>query len=320
MAVSDLSLVIDAAQQAETIASRIRAEITTRSAEGVILGLSGGVDSAVVAALSVRAAGTEHVEAYYLYDRDSSKASRARARLAADRLGINLNELDITPAIRKMKIYSPLIMRITALSGAVNRILAGMNRWFRREPFFVSTLRQSRSGRGGVGRFIYERTVGRVEDAFNARHQYRRRFLEDEAAKTNCLLVGAANRSEWMVGWFVKDGIDDVPFSPIIHLYKTQVFQLAECLEVPTEIRWQNPSPDMLKGVTDESALGLTYETIDRILASIERGLSEQQIIAAGVEAGQLSLVRTMNELSQWKRTGKNPASSSAATGCDADD
>jgi NAD+ synthase len=118
-----------------------------------------------------------------------------------------------------------------------------------------------------------------------------------------------------MVGWFVKGGIDDVAFSPIIHLYKTQVVQLGEYLGLPEEVVRQPASPDMMKGVTDESAMAVSYETIDQVLAGLERGMSEREILSTGVSEKDLSLVRTMNRLSAWKRQGKEDCCSVVADG-----
>lgn len=314
--VSDSDLMIDVSRQAEAVQERIRDVVRARSAKGVVLGLSGGIDSSVVAALAVRALGTEAVRTYYLYDCDSSKESRSRARMVADRLGIELKCVDITGALAKEGVYSPLIIRVTGLSGFVNRFLGGrLNRLLWREPFFVTTLRRSDIGGGKIRRFVYERTVARVEAAFNARHRYRRQFLEARADENNCVLAGAANRSEYMVGWFVQGGIDDVAFSPIIHLYKTQVVQLGEYLGLPEEVVRQPASPDMMKGLTDESAMAVRYETIDRVLAGLECGMSEQEILSAGVSEKELSLVRTMNKLSAWKRQCKQDCCSVVTNG-----
>jgi NAD+ synthase len=284
------------------------------SSGGIVIGLSGGIDSAVLATLAVRAVGKERVNAYYLYDRDSSKQSQAMADLIAGWLGIELRHHDITPAMREMRIYSPLVMKITAVSGCMNRFLSNrLNRLLRREPFFVRTLRKGAFDRNRIERFFYEHTLGCVEAAFNARHIYRRRFLEQKSEENNCLLLGAANRSEWMVGWFVKDGVDDLYFSPLIGLYKTQVLQLAKFLGVPEQIRNRRPSPDMVKGITDESALGINYATLDVILYCMDRGMSDEQIISAGVAREDLNRVRTMNRLSVWKRRRGNTGPPSAS-------
>ena len=76
--------------------------------------------------------------------------------------------------------------------------------------------------------------------------------MERLAKERNLSLIGAANLSECEVGWFVKDGIDDLPVQPMAGLYKTQVRQLAKTLDLPEPVRTQLPSPDMAKGVTDE--------------------------------------------------------------------
>lgn len=311
MPLLDSALAIDPKREAERIEGDIRELVDTNSARGTVIGLSGGIDSAVLAALAVRAVGRERVYAYYLYDRDSSKESRGRAELMAAWLGIELEHHDITPAMREMKIYSPLIMKITALSGLVNRALDGnLHRFLWGESFFVSTLRRGGLNANRFKRFFYRRTIGSIEAAFNARHIYRRQFLERKSEEKKCLLLGAGNRSELMVGWFVKGGIDDVPFSPLVRLYKTQILQLAKCLELPAQIQNQTPSPDMLKGITDESAFGIGYDSLDIILDCIERDVSDEEIVSKGISKEDIRLVRTMNNLSGWKREPENPESS----------
>ncbi|MHC4574769.1 MAG: NAD(+) synthase, partial [Planctomycetota bacterium] len=284
--VSELNslLAFDAKNEAGRIEKHVQELLSVNSAEGIILGLSGGVDSAVVAVLAVRATGRERVFAYYLYDKDSSRRSRANANLVADWLGIGLAQEDITPAMREIGIYSPVAVKIAGLSGFLNRFLNGrLHQMLHKELFFISTLRRSSFGGGTVKRYLYKRTVGAIEAAFNARHIYRRRFLEERARENNRLVLGAANKSELLVGWFVKGGVDDLPFSPIIGLYKTQVLELAKYLNVPAEIRKQSPSPDMMKGITDESALGISYERLDVILDCMDRGMSDAEILSQGI-------------------------------------
>jgi NAD+ synthase len=296
-------LAIDARREAAEIERHIRELLDVNAAEGVVMGLSGGLDSAVVATSAVRALGNKNVCAYYLHDRDSPRDSRAKANLIADWLGIELEHRDITAAMRKMGIYRPLIMRITFFSGFVNRQLnTKLHRLLFREPSFISTLRQGNLKANGIRRFFHERTLGAIEAAFNARHIYRRQFLEQKSKEKNRLVLGAANRSELMVGWFVKGGVDDVPFSPIIGMYKTQVTQLAKYVNLPSRIQNQAPSPDMIRGITDESALGISYGTLDIILYCTERGMSEQEIAAKGISKKDVRLVHAMNNLSAWKR------------------
>jgi len=104
------------------------------------------------------------------------------------------------------------------------------------------------------------------------------------------------------VGWFVKDGIDDLPISPIMGLYKTQVRQLAAHLELPAVIREQIPTPDMLKGVTDEFAVGIPYARTDMVLDGMECGLSNEEMAARGVTRNEIEHVLKIHHLSKWKR------------------
>jgi NAD+ synthase len=306
--IQNRALTIDAEQHAENIQSQIRKLLNENAADGIIIGLSGGIDSAVLATLTTRAVGAERFCAYYLYDRDSSKQSQDNAKLMADWLKIKLICCDITPEMKKLKIYSPLIMKITALSASLNRFLnTKLHRLFHHESPFISTLRKGSSNESKPGDLLYNKTVGAVEAAFNARHIYRRKFLTQKAEEKNYLLLGAANRSECMVGWFVKNGIDDMPLSPIIGLYKTQVQELAKYLDLPSEIQNQTPSPDMAKGVTDENALGISYGTLDVILYYIDQGMSDEQIISKSIRKQDVELVRTTHKLSEWKRKSQKP-------------
>ncbi|MHC4572106.1 MAG: NAD(+) synthase [Planctomycetota bacterium] len=296
-------LAIDTKRVAESIEGYIQRLLDTNSAEGVIIGLSGGIDSAVLTALAVRALGAERVYVYHLYDRDSERDSRRNAQLIADWLGIKFKLHNIDPTMHKRRIYTPVIMRIIALSGSINRWLTTkLHRIFHGESPFMSSLRKDSFNGNKLKKFLYNNTIRHIEESFNARHIYRRRFLEKRAEEHNWLVLGAANRSECMVGWFVKGGIDDMLFSPLNHLYKTQVRQLATYLGVPSEIRHQIPSPDMLKGIDDEVAIGIDYATLDIILHGLDNNLSDKQITSLGATTEQVSHVQRMHKLSAWKR------------------
>ena len=135
------------------------------------------------------------------------------------------------------------------------------------------------------------------------RHIERRRVLEEFAREKNLLLIGAANRSESFVGWFVKDGVDDIPVEVILGLYKTQVRQLARCIGVPNEIIKEPPSPDMLRGLTDESVIGHSYETIDKVAYIIEHGLDHDIARKEGISDEVFDSISRIHQWTAWKRT-----------------
>jgi NAD+ synthase len=300
-------LKIEETRAAECIEKYIRDLVHHYSARGVLIGLSGGLDSAVLSALAARALGKDSVHVSYLYDRDSERRSEHNARVIADWLGLKLELQDIEPALREMGVYKPLIMRLSSPSGPVSSYLASHSDslMFAESPF-MPVLRQGKCRGGRLERFIYHFAVKHIEAGFNARHIYRRKILEKQAKDQNLLLLGAANRSEYLVGWFVREGIDDLPFSPLMGLYKTQVRQLASYLRIRSEIRSQVPSPDMMRGITDEFAMGVSYSRIDMVLDGMDRGLSDEEMMDAGVSKKDISRVRDMNHLSTWKRDSQH--------------
>jgi NAD+ synthase len=207
--------------------------------------------------------------------------------------------------MRQAGVYSSYAMRLTSFAAVLNRLLHGAYRVVVGEAPFVSSLRL-----GGAETSVentrdrgYLTVIRQLEAAFNSRHIYRRQALETEAAARNCLLLGAANRTEWLTGWFVQGGIDDLPNQPLRGLYKTQVRQLAAFLGLPAEVLSAIPSPDMMRGITDEFALGMAYGNIDVALDFLEDGLTAQEAFEAGVTREQIRRVQEMKRLSAWKRS-----------------
>lgn len=271
---------------------------------GILIGLSGGIDSSLLSTLAVNALGKDSVHLEYLYDQHSGHKLRQNARLMAEWLGIELQEQSIEPAMREAGVYAASGMTATSFSGLLNRLFHQAYRFAFRETPFISTLRlgDAEASGGDLSKQDFRLVIRQHEDGINARHRYRRQLLEEKAREGNWLLLGAANRTEWLVGWFVKDGIDDLPIQPLIGLYKTQVRQLAAFLEIPAEVQHQKPSPDMMKGVTDEFALGLSYSKIDLILDHLDGGLTKKTLHNTGISNREIRLVGEMNRLSHWKR------------------
>jgi NAD+ synthase len=109
-----------------------------------------------------------------------------------------------------------------------------------------------------------------------------------------------------MIGWFVKDGIDDVPVQPLMKLYKTQVQELAQYLNVPEKVRGSRPAPDMQKGITDEFGIRLSYRRLDQILDAWHQSLSDPAIVQQGIMQEELQKVRQLHQLSAWKGTSSH--------------
>lgn len=307
---ADTLLKIDGERTIEIIRTYLNYLLKRYSARGFLMGLSGGIDSAVLATLAAGATASEAVHAAYIFDRDNENVSATNARRVAEKLGIELQETNLEPALNRLFIYPSSPMQITRSSRILNRLLHRVCRLVLGEHPFMTSLRIGSgelNGNDFRSRF-FKIACQDVESAFNLRHIQRRTILEKQASEKNFLLLGAANRTEWLTGWFVMGGIDDLPIQPLKGLYKTQVRQLASCLEVPENIIRQSPSPDMMRGITDEYAIGMRYHQLDLALDYLEGGITDQDIKKMGITMKTIKRVQEMKRLSSWKRTpGEEP-------------
>lgn len=109
--------------------------------------------------------------------------------------------------------------------------------------------------------------------------------LFDLAKKHNAMVVGTENKTEHLLGYYTRFGDQASDIEPIMHLYKTQIFALAEYLGIPQEIRTQTPTAGLWEGQTDEQDFGFTYKEADAVLYyHTEKHLTKEEIIAKGYE------------------------------------
>ncbi len=252
--------------------------------DGMVIGISGGVDSAVAAALACRAMGPDSLLGLILPERDSDPQSERDARLLAKKFGFRVRKQSISSSLKKLGVY--------------NIYWPGyyLPRWFKLRQFEKQQVKQ----RLEPGAVFFETRLSAKADwmrRFNAFHLAKVRMrmvaIYLAAELENRLVVGTSNYTEWMTGWFAKWGDSVADVSPLIELYKTQVWELAKYLGVPDEIVGKRPSPDLVAGLYDEDGLGLPYRTIDLILAGINRGLHSPEIAGeAGVPLERVNYVQ----------------------------
>jgi NAD+ synthase len=294
----DLS--IDAAAVAARIEDFLRRQLDVFRRDGAVIGISGGIDSSVVASLLVRALGRERVLALVLPERDASPRSRADALREVERLGLDHREIDLTPVLDALGVYH--LLHLEALPG--RKVREGIVAWQHcrhtgeggETPFRVGLV-----GTRGLGKD--QRLVDRGLAYSRVKPRLRMLTLYYVAEQENRLVVGTTNRSEHMTGFFVKSGDGATDVEPILGLYKTQVRQMAAWLGVPDEIVRKAPSPDLLPGIVDEAALGIDYATLDRILDGLERGLDPAHVaVTRGVSDAQVGAVVELVRRSQHLR------------------
>ena len=294
VALSEAALHIDAASVAEQIVERIRDQVAHQlRRRGVVVGLSGGVDSSVVAALAGRAVGPERVVGLIMPERESAPESADLAVHVAKTLSIRTVVEDITGILDAAGCYR-------RRDDAIRSVLPELSDGYRckivlpdliAKPSYALYSLVARSPEG------VERRIRLPLDAYleivaatNFKQRVRTMTAYHHADRLRYAVAGTANRLEDDLGFFVKQGDGAADFKPISHLYKSQVYQLAECLGVPDAIRSRRPTTDTysLEQSQEEFYFGLSLRQTDLVLYARDRGLPPDAVAdALGVTAEQ---------------------------------
>jgi NAD+ synthetase len=244
-------LEIDAAMTADWLVHFLKEEMERRRFTKAVIGISGGVDSAVTAYLAARALGPQNVIGVRMPYRMSSRESLDHAQLVIDALKIQCRTIDISDAV---------------------------DGYLKHEP-------DASPGRRG-----------------NVMARMRMITLFDLAAKHEALPLGTGNKTERLFGYFTWHADDSPPVNPIGDLFKTQVFDLAKYLGVPSAVVSKPPTADLVHGQTDEGDLGISYAKADEILNWILSGYDARDLASYGFEASEVEIVRKRLDGTHWKR------------------
>lgn len=238
---------------------------------GAVVGLSGGVDSSVTAALCVAALGKERVFGVFMPEEDSSEDSLKLGRVLAERLGIATVVENIAPALRELGCY---IRRDEAIRKVIPEYGPGWKSKIVLPDLLAgsyysiySVVAQSPSGELHKARLTKEAYLG-VVAATNFKQRTRKMLEYYHADRLWYAVAGTPNRLEYAQGFFVKNGDGAADFKPIAHLYKTQVYQLGRHLGVPEEILLRPPTTDTysLEQSQEEFFFSIPLETLDLCL------------------------------------------------------
>ena len=291
-------LEIDAEQTAAEIQTWLR-EVVHGSLrrKGAVVGVSGGIDSAVVAALCARAFGPDRVCGLLMPEADSAPETLALSRLAAGSQGIEPVVEDVTDLLTAAGCYR---RRDEAVRTAVPEYGPG---WKMKivlpELLGSERLRVfSLVAEGPAGERVAKRLSAEAYLAILAATNFKqrtRKMLEYYYADRLVYAVaGTPNRLEYDQGFYVKNGDGAADVKPIAHLYKTQVYRLAEYLDVPEPIRARPPTTDTysLPQSQEEFYFSVSHEQLDLCLyAHNERAPAAAVAEAAGLDAEDVERV-----------------------------
>ena len=305
-------LKIDAAKVADELAGFIRDQMKNFfKRKGAVIGLSGGIDSAVAGALCVKALGKERVHGLILPERDSNPVSREYGIAAAKSLGITWEEIDLTPMLGAFGVYSrrDAIVRkyFPDLKGDYQFRLTLPQDLLDRDRINVYHLEvKAEDGSVKAVRLSPDGYLGIIA-ANDIKQRTRMIQLYYAAEKRYYIVCGTTNLPEALQGFFVKYGDGGVDIEPLAPLYKDQVFQLGRHLAVPKEILDRTPSPDTYSYVVSDQEFYfcIPYDLIDLILYAMEHGVSKENA-AKGLGVTPAQLERAWRDIER-KREATEP-------------
>lgn len=302
------ALVVDAEEVVERIVAELREVVHGRlRRRGAVLGLSGGIDSSVCLALCARAFGPERTLGVLMPEADSAADTLELSNLAAERFGVETVLEDITGTLDAVGCYrrrdeafrsvipeygpgwKAKIVLPSLLGGSAYRLF--------------SVVAESPTGERVEAR-LPSAAYRQVVAATSFKQRTRKMLEYFHADRLDYAVVGTPNRLEYDQGFFVKNGDGAADVKPIAHLYKTQVYQLAEALDVPATIRERPPTTDTyaLEQSQEEFYFSVPYGTMDLCLYARNNGYAASDV-AEAVGLSPEDVERVLGDIDQKRRT-----------------
>jgi NAD+ synthase len=287
----------DRAKEADRICEAIQEALLKCKRRGLIVALSGGIDSSVTAALSVRALGKERVFGLHMPERDSSDETLSLSESISNHFGFDstLEMLtDILDAVGCYRRRDDAIRKVIPAYGKGWKMKIVLPNVIEHKGYnFYSIIAEGPNGESIKQRLPIEAYLG-VVAATNFKQRVRKMLEYYHADRLNYATTGTPNRLEYDQGFFVKLGDGSADIKPIAHLYKTQVYAMAEYLGVPEQVRRRPPTTDTysLPQGQDEFYFSLPYDKMDFCLYGKNHGYSPAEVAKAlGLTAEQIERV-----------------------------
>ncbi|MEN8118640.1 MAG: NAD(+) synthase, partial [Bacteroidota bacterium] len=300
-------LKLDPAQELEQLSEFIVGQVSAFRKTGVIIGLSGGIDSACLAAVAVHAIGKEKVTGLVLPESESNPISSEYAIKHAQALGIEHRQIDITStvdSIVKYKWRDEFLQKLIPeyRPGYKYNIILPTDLLERASFTFYRLQVQMPDGELKSKRLSLDELLT-ITSFANIKIRARMLHLYAEAERRNLLVTGTTNRTEFILGDFCKYGDGGTDIEPFTHLYKNQIYQLSDYLEVIPEIIDRQPSPDTFSlPVSDqEFFFRISFDKLDYLLYAWEHEVPTNEA-AKVLDLSEDSVGRAYNDFASKYR------------------
>ncbi len=303
------SLKLDAEKEVTRIAEHLRHSIfTVLKRKGAVIGISGGVDSAVVLGIAVHALKPEQIVALLLPEMESSPDSARLAREVCRQYGVTPLVEDITGALWGYGCYQrrdEAVRQIFPEYDSSYRLKITLPSDFLETKtlnFFSATIISPEGDE--QSKRLAPQQLRQIVAATNFKQRSRAAMLYYHAELHDYAVIGTPQRNEHDQGFFVKFGDGAMDVKPIGHLYKTQVYQLAEYLQAPEEIRTRPPTSDTYSAgsTQEEFFFRLPFETMDLIWYGLDNDIPAE-VVAAEMGLTSEQVARVYADLTQKRRT-----------------
>ena len=298
---------IDSETETQKIVENIRTTVSQKlRRKGAVVGISGGIDSSVVLALCVRALGEKRVLGVMLPEKDSSPDNFILARKLVQKLNVDYVIEDMTPALFGFQAYhrrDDAICHIFPDYDISYKVKIGLPSNLLEQGslniFYITVI--SPEGEEKSARIPFQDYL-QIVAASNLKQRSRMCMLYYHAERLNYAVVGTPNKNEHDLGFFVKYGDGGSDLTPIVHLFKTQVYQLAKYLEIPEEIQQRTPTTDTYSAeqTQEEFFFRIPFHLLDSIWYGWENGYATQEI-ATALNLSEQQVKNVIDDISRKK-------------------
>ena len=283
MEIAEFLKISDLDKCVESICDFLKKEIDGKfQRKGAVIGLSGGIDSAVTAALCSKSIGSQRVIALIMPEKESDPNSEKIALNVANKFNIKIERLDITNILESFGVYAKkekiVKERFHNFNDQCKYRVVIPSKLDNKIGFPILEVLDEQNIKHKIK--ISTEEFLSLTAATSIKHRVRMTILYYFGEKTNSVIVGTTNKSEYLQGYFVKYGDGGSDIEPLVNLYKSQIYELGEFLDIPNEILSKDASPDVWSYSTNDEEFfySVPYSIVDLILYAREKNLDIKQI------------------------------------------